>query len=957
MKIKNAAVMSAATAMVTLPLFVTPQVIIAQEAEGDAGETVLDVAAVSDGVSSAEEVVTDVAGATGDAQVETAEDAVVVADEAVASYQEAVAEDETPAQTTASKKAEQTSTAETDSIAISEQQEESLSAQAAKDEDASVAVLDANSTSDGEAQATQAIANGLYEIALFSDTNKVLDVDGASNDNGAKVQVYESNTTAAQRWQVSFGSDGYYTIKSVTSGKYLDVTGASVENGTQIQQYDGNSTLAQMWVIEEDSARSGYYLIRSALNTSYVLDISGGSTDNGAKVQLYQENATAAQSFLFKAIVQLVDDGVYTLTNSNSSKVLDIDGASLADGGNAQQYAGNSTNAQRYGFQYDSSTGYYTVVNAQSGKVLDVTGANTDEGANVQQYTYNGTRAQQWSVYSNSDGSFTLRSALNGFALDVTGASLDNGANVQTWSNNGTGAQKWNLTEVSDWLAAGTYEIVAANNTGNALKTSTASYGASNVAAASRNASNPSHLWQLVWESDGYCRLVNIGSGLALDVSGASTTAGASIQQYAANGTSAQKWKPVLSIGGVKLVSKLSPNLVVDIPGNSTSAGTEIKTYTSNDTTAQRFLFVPTPILESGSSYYLRLLDDVDKAVDDPGASTNEGQSLWVYTFNGTNAQTFYVEDAGGGAYRLVNIAAGKNLSMDASGNVTLSSSGDSSSSWYVSFNERTNSVKLVNVSTGKALTVGGTSNESSVKGVTVADGDSSQGYLPQKAVITGNTLNGIDISSWQAGIDLEAVEADFVIVKATQGTYYTNEYFYDWAEQTLSMGRQLGLYHFVTSFDSPVDQAYYFVETVRDFVGRAALFLDWEDTDGSNAVEQGVEFAKTFLDTVYNLTGVKPLIYTSRNVVIGYDWTSVADAGYGLWMAQWLYANIDAIDNDYLDDPELYLSYNGTDGFGAWDYPTIYQYVGTDGRLSGYSGSLDLNKFYGTVGDWQNLC
>ncbi|MBQ2640917.1 MAG: hypothetical protein IJG15_02840, partial [Lachnospiraceae bacterium] len=39
-------------------------------------------------------------------------------------------------------------------------------------------------------------------------------------------------------------------------------------------------------------------------------------------------------------------------------------------------------------------------------------------------------------------------------------------------------------------------------------------------------------------------------------------------------------------------------------------------------------------------------------------------------------------------------------------------------------------------------------------------------------------SLKGIDIASYQAGMDAGKVEADFVIVKATQGTTYTNPYF-----------------------------------------------------------------------------------------------------------------------------------------------------------------------------------
>ena len=36
-------------------------------------------------------------------------------------------------------------------------------------------------------------------------------------------------------------------------------------------------------------------------------------------------------------------------------------------------------------------------------------------------------------------------------------------------------------------------------------------------------------------------------------------------------------------------------------------------------------------------------------------------------------------------------------------------------------------------------------------------------------------SMNGIDVSGWQKGIDLSKVPADFVIIKATQGTSYVN--------------------------------------------------------------------------------------------------------------------------------------------------------------------------------------
>lgn len=37
-------------------------------------------------------------------------------------------------------------------------------------------------------------------------------------------------------------------------------------------------------------------------------------------------------------------------------------------------------------------------------------------------------------------------------------------------------------------------------------------------------------------------------------------------------------------------------------------------------------------------------------------------------------------------------------------------------------------------------------------------------------------TMNGIDISNWQRDINLSAIKADFVIVKATEGIGYVDK-------------------------------------------------------------------------------------------------------------------------------------------------------------------------------------
>ena len=57
--------------------------------------------------------------------------------------------------------------------------------------------------------------------------------------------------------------------------------------------------------------------------------------------------------------------------------------------------------------------------------------------------------------------------------------------------------------------------------------------------------------------------------------------------------------------------------------------------------------------------------------------------------------------------------------------------------------------------------------------------------------------LNGIDISNWQAGIDLSAVPCDFVISKATEGCWYVSADCARQVEQALSLGKCVGVYHY----------------------------------------------------------------------------------------------------------------------------------------------------------------
>lgn len=293
-------------------------------------------------------------------------------------------------------------------------------------------------------------------ITSVANKKLVTDVTSASTANGARVQLYSSNNTNAQKYRFESIGNGTYKIVNVNSGKGLDVSGGSTANGAALQQYTNNNTVAQQWTVRNYG--SGKVALVS-VNANKAVDIPNGNAVQQAQLQLYSPNGTVAQQWLVaKAPLTLrerlnetaakhrqdLPDGTYTFGSKlNTSMKMDVSGASRSNYGNVQIWAGNGTNAQKWKVTHDSN-GYVTLTSVNSGKVLDVNGGVSANGTNVQQYDSNGTYAQKWIAVKNSDGSYTFQSALaENAVLDVNCGSSANGTNVQLYTSNGTKAQKW----------------------------------------------------------------------------------------------------------------------------------------------------------------------------------------------------------------------------------------------------------------------------------------------------------------------------------------------------------------------------------------------------------------------------------------------------------------------------------------------------------------------------------
>ncbi len=202
--------------------------------------------------------------------------------------------------------------------------------------------------------------------------------------------------------------------------------------------------------------------------------------------------------------------------------------------------------------------------------------------------------------------------------------------------------------------------------------------------------------------------------------------------------------------------------------------------------------------------------------------------------------------------------------------------------------------------------------------------------FINEWFVDKSNSTIGVDISSYQADVDMEKLKEQdirFVYIKASEGSKLQDDKFAANWENALKAGLPSGAYHFF-SFDSPGStQAENFIKAVGDDIkGRLLPVVDVEyygDKEKNPPEKEDVIRELTvFLNAVEDKYGVKPMIYTGAGIYEKY--LSDLAPEYKFWISS-LYTP---------------LSWNY---HGDW---YIWQYLNR-GRLEGCSGGeqyIDLN-------------
>ncbi|MCF2149779.1 RICIN domain-containing protein [Desmonostoc muscorum LEGE 12446] len=96
------------------------------------------------------------------------------------------------------------------------------------------------------------VGDGYYKIVV-KHSQRVLDVEGAKQDNFIGILVCGSNNQDNQKWKLEDLEGNTFKIVAKHSGKVLDVSGMSKDNGAKIQQFnwDSGDQRGRKWIIEK----------------------------------------------------------------------------------------------------------------------------------------------------------------------------------------------------------------------------------------------------------------------------------------------------------------------------------------------------------------------------------------------------------------------------------------------------------------------------------------------------------------------------------------------------------------------------------------------------------------------------------------------------------------------------------------------------------------------------------
>ena len=141
---------------------------------------------------------------------------------------------------------------------------------------------------------------GPKQIVSSLDSNKVIDIEHAYYNEGAKLHIWDNNKTLNQKFFIENVGYNEFIIRASHSNLVLGVEGGPLDISdrpkddtrrvVQLKQTNENN---QKWIFEDN--KNGYFFIRNALG--WYMDVYHSDTKNGNPVNIHPFNGSKAQQF------------------------------------------------------------------------------------------------------------------------------------------------------------------------------------------------------------------------------------------------------------------------------------------------------------------------------------------------------------------------------------------------------------------------------------------------------------------------------------------------------------------------------------------------------------------------------------------------------------------------------------------------------------------------------------
>ncbi len=136
-------------------------------------------------------------------------------------------------------------------------------------------------------------------------------------------------------------------------------------------------------------------------------------------------------------------------------------------------------------------------------------------------------------------------------------------------------------------------------------------------------------------------KIINVGSGLGMEVYGGSSDAGANIAQWTYSGSTSQTWHLLDVPDGYVSLQSVRSELFIDIPNGQTAEGTDVIQWGSSGSPSQQWK------IEDAGSGQVRIVSRItDKVLGVAGASTALGASVEIQADSGDPSQRWTVAKA-----------------------------------------------------------------------------------------------------------------------------------------------------------------------------------------------------------------------------------------------------------------------------------------------------------------------